>query len=56
VINGGTSEFTEKDGKKLVSELKTGSIRISPGGAHIVKNTGSTTVKVLVVEVNRPLK
>jgi len=55
-INGGTAEFTEKDGKKHTNELKTGMSMIMPGGVHSVKNTGKTTMKILLVEVNRPAK
>jgi len=56
VINGGTAEFTEKDGTKHTNEFKTGMTLIAPGGVHSVKNTGKTTLKVLLVEVNRPMK
>jgi quercetin dioxygenase-like cupin family protein len=55
-INGGTAEFTAKDGKKQTTELKTGMSMIQPGGEHSVKNTGKTTMKILLVEVNRPAK
>lgn len=54
VAEGGTAEFTEKDGTKAVNELKKGMIMVLPGGSHRVKNTGSTTLKVILVEVNRP--
>jgi quercetin dioxygenase-like cupin family protein len=56
VISGGTVEFTEKDGTKHINEFKTGMIMVRPGGEHSVKNTGNTTLKVLLVEVNRPMK
>ena len=56
VINGGTAEFTGKDGTKNVSELKSGMMAVRPAEAHSVKNTGKTTIKVLLVEVNRPMK
>jgi mannose-6-phosphate isomerase-like protein (cupin superfamily) len=56
VINGGTTEFTEKDGTKHTNEFKTGMTGIRPGGVHSVKNTGKTTLKALLVEVNRPGK
>jgi quercetin dioxygenase-like cupin family protein len=56
VISGGTSEFTEKDGKKIKSELKTGMSMVVPADTHSVKNIGKGTVKVLLVEVNRPMK
>ena len=54
VIAGGTNEFTGKDGKKMVTELKTGMTSVRPAESHSVKNTGKTTLKVLLVEVNRP--
>lgn len=56
VIAGGTTEFTGKDGKKNVMEMKTGMSAVVPADTHKVKNVGKTTVKVLLVEVNRPLK
>lgn len=55
VINGGTAEFTGKDGKKMVSEMKSGAENIRPAEVHSGKNTGKTTIKVLLVEVNRPM-
>lgn len=55
VINGGAAEFTLKDGKKVTSELKTGATAIRPAEAHSVKNTGKTTIKVLLFEVYRPM-
>jgi quercetin dioxygenase-like cupin family protein len=56
VIAGGKMEFTEKDGKKIKSELKTGMSTVVPADTHSVKNIGNTTAKVLLVEVNRPIK
>jgi len=53
-ISGGTAEFTEKDGTKHTNELKTGMSMVTGGGEHSVKNTGKTTMKILLVEVNRP--
>jgi len=55
-ISGGTAAFTEKDGTKRTNELKTGMAMYTPAGSHSVKNIGKTTLKVLLVEVNRPLK
>ncbi len=54
VISGGKAEFTEKDGTKLVNEVKSGSTMIQPASTHSVKNVGTTTVKAVLVEVNRP--
>jgi quercetin dioxygenase-like cupin family protein len=56
VLSGGNAEFTGKDGKKVKEELKTGMSDIVPADTHSVKNIGKTTVKVLLVEVNRPMK
>lgn len=53
VIEGGTSEFTAKDGTKQTRTLKSGMAMVMPGGVHSVKNTGTTTTKALLVEVNR---
>ena len=55
-VNGGTVEFTEKDGTKHTNELKTGMAMINPGGTHSVKNTGKTTLKAILVEIDRPMK
>ena len=56
VISGGSTEFTAKDGKKTKMDLKTGMSTVVPADTHSVKNIGKTTVKVLLVEVNRPVK
>ena len=53
VISGGTAQFTAKDGTKMTNEMKTGMTMISPADTHSVKNVGKTTMKVLLVEVNR---
>jgi quercetin dioxygenase-like cupin family protein len=55
-ISGGTAEFTEKDGTKHTNELKTGMGTVFLAGTHSVKNTGKTTLKVLMVEVSRAAK
>jgi quercetin dioxygenase-like cupin family protein len=56
VISGGTAEFTGKDGKKMKNELKTGMSMVVPADTHAVKNVGKGTLKVLLVEVSRPVK
>jgi len=53
-LEGGTSEFITKDGKKDVREMKTGNERIVVGDVHSVKNIGKTTEKILLVETTRP--
>jgi quercetin dioxygenase-like cupin family protein len=55
-ISGGTATFTGKDGTKLTNDLKTGMALFTPAGTHTVKNTGKTTMKILLVEVSRPAK
>ncbi len=55
VIQGGKTEFTAKDGNKIVSEMQSAAENIRPSEFHSVKNIGKTEVKVLLVEVNRPM-
>ncbi len=54
VIEGGTAEFTGKDGTKMTQDMKTGMENIRAAEVHSVKNVGKTTVKVLLVETTRP--
>jgi quercetin dioxygenase-like cupin family protein len=54
VINGGKGEFTEKDGSKQVVDFKAGMTGIGGAETHSVKNVGNTTLKAILVEVNRP--
>ena len=56
VIEPGTGEFTGKDGKKQVIELKKGMTMITPADTHTVKNIGKTTMKAILVEVKRAMK
>ncbi|MBS1934435.1 MAG: cupin domain-containing protein [Bacteroidetes bacterium] len=56
VLSASKAEFTGKDGKKQVHDLKPGMAMIVPADTHSVKNVGSTTAKVLLVEINRPQK
>ena len=53
VIEGGTVEFTEKDGSKRVVEHTAGMVVRNPAGSHAVKNIGKTTLKLILFEVNR---
>jgi quercetin dioxygenase-like cupin family protein len=53
VSSGGTAEFTDKDGKKTVNDMKTGSYNIKAAETHSVKNTGKTTIKVIMLETSR---
>ena len=54
VIDGGKGEFTGKDGSKQVVDLKPGMTMIGGAETHSVKNVGTTTMKAILVEVNRP--
>jgi quercetin dioxygenase-like cupin family protein len=54
VIDGGKGEFIGKDGSKQVVEFKPGMMSISGPETHSVKNIGKTTLKAILVEVNRP--
>ena len=54
VIDGGKAEFTEKDGSKQTVEMKSGMTMIGGAETHSVKNVGNTTMKAILVEVNRP--
>ena len=56
VIEGGKGEFTGKDGTKNVIEFKKGVTMVGPAETHAVKNIGTTTLKAILVEVNRPMK
>jgi quercetin dioxygenase-like cupin family protein len=53
VIQGGKGEFTAQDGTKQVKELQKGMALINPATTHSFKNVGTSTIKVLVVEVKR---
>lgn len=53
VAEGGTVEFEAKDGKKSTVELKTGTGVVVPAETHAGKNTGTTTLKLVVTEVFR---
>ena len=55
-IEGGNSEFTDKDGKKQQVVMQKGMLAVMPADVHAVKNIGKANTKVLIVEVNRPVK
>lgn len=50
-ISGGTLRITTSDGKLRVAELKTGQPIWFPAITHAAKNIGTTTLKLLVVEL-----
>lgn len=56
VIQGGTTEFTDKDGHKQTYTMKAGSAMVMGAGSHSVKNVGKTTTKSILFEVRRGRK
>jgi quercetin dioxygenase-like cupin family protein len=54
VLEGGTAELTSTDGKKETIEFIKDMAVVLPAATHSAKNIGKTTVKLIVVEVNRP--
>lgn len=56
VIEGSTAEFTRKDGSKQIVEMKKGTTMIVPTDTHSAKNVGKTTMKGVLVEVNRSME
>ncbi len=56
VIEPGKGEFTSQDGTKQQRDLQKGMAIVNPATTHSLKNIGKTEIKVLVVEVNRPLQ
>lgn len=54
VLDGGTAELTAENGRKQTIEFKKDMAVILPGETHSAKNIGNTTLKLVVVEVNRP--
>ena len=51
VIAGGKLEMTVKGKKAQVSVLKTGNASYNPTITHMVKNVGTTTVKLILTEI-----
>ena len=54
VLQGGTLKIYPKDGELQVNELQAGMGVIFPTGTHSGKNTGTTTIKLLVADIYRP--
>lgn len=54
VLEGGTIELTAENGTKQNVEFKKDMALVLPAGTHSAKNVGKTTLKVIVVEVDRP--
>ena len=54
VIKGSTVELTLSDGAKHNIHFKDGMSVIIPATTHSAKNIGKNTLKIIVVEVDRP--
>lgn len=54
VLDGGIVELTGVDGNKQNIEFKKDMAIILPATTHSAKNIGKTTLRLVVVEVNRP--
>ena len=54
VLESGTVEFTAADGKRDTMKFTKNSAFILPATSHSVKNIGRTTLRLLVIEANRP--
>ncbi len=55
VVSDCSGEFTSKDGKKNVVNFKKGMTMVRPAESHSVKNTGTTPINVILVEVYRAM-
>jgi quercetin dioxygenase-like cupin family protein len=54
VVEGSTVELTAEDGNKQNLEFKKGMAIVLPAATHSAKNIGKSTLRLIVVEVNRP--
>jgi hypothetical protein len=54
VVDGGFVELKDKDGKARAVEFKTGMGVMAGPETHAGKNTGTTTIKLLVADIYRP--
>ena len=54
VVDGGTVELKNKEGKATPTEFVTGSGVVTGPDTHSGKNTGTTTIKLLVADIYRP--
>jgi quercetin dioxygenase-like cupin family protein len=53
ILDGGSVRLNMADGKTRDSEFKTGSVFYSEPITHWAENTGTTTIRVLLVELRR---
>jgi quercetin dioxygenase-like cupin family protein len=56
VLEGGTVELTSESGEKQTMEFAKDMAVVLPADNHSAKNIGESTLKLIVVEVDRPRK
>jgi quercetin dioxygenase-like cupin family protein len=54
VVDGGMVELKNKEGKATPTEFKTGMGVMTGPDIHSGKNTGTTTIKMIVADIYRP--
>ena len=54
VVEGGMVELKNKEGKATPTEFKTGMGVVTGPDIHSGKNTGTTTIKMVVADIYRP--
>ena len=54
VVDGGMVELKDKEGKATPTEFKTGMGVVLGPDTHSGKNTGTTTIKMVVADIYRP--
>jgi len=53
VVEGGTGELTDKDGKKNINDIKAGTSWLTAAHGHSGKNIGKKPFKLILFEVSR---
>lgn len=56
VLAGGTLDITEKGKPAAISTIKTGDVIYFPAVTHMGKNTGKSTIKLVVTEIKPAVK
>jgi quercetin dioxygenase-like cupin family protein len=54
IVDGGMVELKNKEGKATPTEFKTGMGVMTGPDIHSGKNTGTTTIKMVVADIYRP--
>ena len=53
VVSGGKIEITDKDKEPVAIEVKAGDAIFIPAVTHMAKNTGTTTIKLIITEIKK---